>query len=105
MKLEIVSKKENPMLERTEVVAKISGYDATPSNVQVGQEIAKAMKSGKEKVFVLKIGQRYGNASARVQAQVYATPEALAKSVHKKRMLRTQPKTEKKAGTPKNKKK
>lgn len=97
MKLEIVSKKENPLLDRTEVVAKISGYEATPSNLQVGEEIAKQMKSDKEKVFVLKIDQSYGRNAARVQAQVYSSPEALAKTVHPKRRLRTRPKGEKKA--------
>lgn len=104
MKLEIVSKKENPLLERTEVVAKISGYKATPSNLQVGEEIAKALNSDKEKVYVLKIGQSYGNTQSLVQAQVYSTPEALAKTVHPKHRLRTLPKGEKPAGAKKKKK-
>lgn len=97
MKLEIVSKKENPLLDRIEVVARVSGYEATPSNLQVGEEIAKALKSDKEKVFVLKIGQSYGKTAARVEAQVYSSAETLAKTVHPKRRLRTQPKGEKKA--------
>ncbi len=105
MKLEIISKKENPLLERTEVVAKLSDYKTTPSNIQVGEEVAKAMKSDKEKVFILKIGQSYGNTQARVEAQVYSTPEALKKTVHKKRLLRTVPKGEKPAAAPKKKKK
>ena len=104
MKLEIVSKKENPLFERTEIVAKLSGYEATPSNIAVGEEVAKAMKTEKEKVFILKIGQSYGNTQARVEAQVYATPEALAKTVHAKHRLRTQPKGAKPASAPKKKK-
>ncbi len=94
---EVVSKRENPLLERMEVEGKISGYDATPSHATVIDELAKALNADKTKIHVLKIGQSYGAKQARVIAEVYSSPEALHKIVHKKRMLRTAPKTEKKA--------
>jgi len=92
MKLEIISKKENALLERTEVLARVHGYEATPKRDAIAEELAKELKCPKEALYLLKVTQPFGGKAASVTAQVYKTAEALTKTIHKKRLLRGKPK-------------
>ncbi len=70
MQLEITTKKENKALQRTEITAKLTGFDATPSRPQVIDELAKKVAATKQCILVTKIDAGYGARSATVYAQV-----------------------------------
>lgn len=84
MELQILSQTENKPLERTEVVATITNFAATPSRPDVLAELAKKVSGTKECIIVTKIDSKYGNKAATVFAQVYSSKESLAKYGHKK---------------------
>jgi small subunit ribosomal protein S24e len=89
MKIELVSEKDNPLLERKEVVVKVSDYGATPSRTDLLEELPKILKgANKEGVYIEKVDQHYGRKQTLVMAHVYASRESLEKHIHKK-LLRT----------------
>ncbi len=97
MKVELVSEKDNPLLDRKEVVVRLSDYSATPSRTELLEELPKALRSaGKDCVYILKVEQHYGSKHALVHAQVYSSKDSLEKHVHKK-LLRTSGKAKKAA--------
>ena len=97
MKVELVSEKDNALLDRKEVVIKISEYGATPSRTELLEALPKALKGAKaDGVYIQKVDQHYGKKNALVIAHVYESRESLEKHVHKK-LQRTSGKTKKAA--------
>lgn len=86
MKIEILSEKNNPLLDRKELVVAVADYDATPGRDALAEEIAKKTGAGKESVYVKKLDQGYGAKKSRAFVHVYSSAAALQKRVHKKAM-------------------
>lgn len=84
MFVEVIEEKRNPLLERREVLARVSEYETTPSRDAIIEELAKKLNASKESVYIAKVEQHFGQKKALVQAQVYASAQALDKHVHKK---------------------
>ncbi len=89
MKLNIESKKENPLQERTEVVftAEHTG-EQTPGREAVQASIASAMSVPKERVIVDHMDTEYGIGITKGYAKVYASPEAIKKSERYHQLVR-----------------
>jgi len=78
MELEIKEKKYMPLVERTEVTAKLKSK-ATPSNIEVQEELAKQLNKEKELVVVKHIYSEFGINEADVTAYVYDSKESIKK--------------------------
>ena len=76
MDIEIVSKKENPLLDRTEleVVARHEGAP-TPKREEVRELVAAALKVKKEAVVVDHINTRFGQGESRSYVKVYSSKQ------------------------------
>ena len=77
MELEIVSKKDNPLLDRTEleVLAHHTGKP-TPTRDEVREQVAAAMKAKKDVVLVDHMESTFGKGVTRGYVKVYKTKEA-----------------------------
>ncbi|MFH0701559.1 MAG: hypothetical protein V2A62_03930 [Candidatus Woesearchaeota archaeon] len=81
MQVDITEKKQNPFLKRTEVKGKVTFEGATPSNVQLGEAIAKEMKAKEvECVVVKQIHTAFSLREANFVAFVYDTVDARKKT-------------------------
>lgn len=76
MKLIISEKKENPLLDRTELKGRIDFEGSTPSNQEVAEAIAGELKKEVGLVVVEKIYTLFGRQEADFQAVVYDQAEA-----------------------------
>jgi small subunit ribosomal protein S24e len=74
MEIEVLDKKVNPLMNRTEVKFKIA-HDAggTPTRKDVREAIAKKMGSSKDKVVVDHLRTLFGRAETLGYAKVYKT--------------------------------
>ena len=80
MEIEILSKKENPLLDRTEVQFKVIHANAeTPKRENVREKLAAALNSKKGLVVVERMNSAYGRHETKGYAKVYPSPEAIAK--------------------------
>ncbi len=79
MQLNITEKKDNLLLERVEVLGTITFEGVTPSNSEVTEAIAKALKSDASLVVLKGIHTKFSEQVADVIALVYKTAEAKAK--------------------------
>jgi len=77
MKCEIVTKIDNPLLKRVEVVGNLTFNAATPSNNDIRKELAAQMKSKEENVQVKNIYTAFGESTANFSAYVYKSEEDL----------------------------
>lgn len=77
--MNITSKKENPLLGRTEVEGTIEFKGATPSKAQVTEEIAQQLHQDPAVVAVKHIYTQFGHLQAKFTARVYASLEARKK--------------------------
>ena len=77
MELEIVSKKDNPLLDRSEleVLAHHTGKP-TPTRDEVREHVAAAMKAKKDVVMVDHMESTFGKGVTRGYVKVYKTKEA-----------------------------
>lgn len=101
MKLEIVSKSENKLLDRIEVkFATAHGGEASPNRDAVRTALASAMGIQKERVVVSKMGSEYGSGSSTGYAKVYSSADS-AKKHEKNFVLVRNGMAEKKAKKPK----
>ncbi len=77
MELEIVSRKDNPLLDRTEleVLAHHTGKP-TPTRDEVREHVAAAMKAKKDVVLVDHMESTFGKGITRGYVKVYKTKEA-----------------------------
>jgi ribosomal protein S24E len=88
MKLDVVEKKENPFLKRTDLILTVDHKgQATPKTEDIEKSIAEEFKTVPEKVEVVYILSEKGLAKSRVKAKVWKE-----KTVEKKK--KTTPKKE-----------
>jgi small subunit ribosomal protein S24e len=76
MKITIQEKKENPLLNRTELKGSIEFNDVTPSNVKLAESLAKETKKDINLVVVKSIYTNFGQKLADFEAIVYDNKEA-----------------------------
>ena len=76
MNITIQTKTENSLLNRVEVKGRVTFEGVTPSNVQVTEAVAKAMKAETNLVVMRHIYTRFGHQDADIEAVVYTTSEA-----------------------------
>ncbi len=80
MEIEILSKKENELMERTEVRFKaVHAKEGTPQRDVVREKIASALKASKERVIVDSMDSEFGRTETVGYAKVYKTKEAAMK--------------------------
>ncbi len=80
MEIEIVSKKENELLDRTEVTFKASHpKEGTPQREAVREKIASMLKASKERVIVDSMDSEFGKMETVGYAKVYKTKESAMK--------------------------
>jgi small subunit ribosomal protein S24e len=79
MKLEITTKKENPLIGRTEINATLVYQGTTPSNQDVLQDLAKQLSLKPELIVVKQIKGVFSEQKAIVRAFAYSSTTALSK--------------------------
>lgn len=90
MELTIVERKENQLLGRTEVSGSLSFEEATPSNLQLAESLAKEFKTDVSKVVMKHINTRFSQHKADFEGFVYdddnsrKKAERLTKHIRKK---------------------
>ncbi len=93
--MEIIEKKEHPLLSRTEIIAKDSYTGATPSRGSIKERLANALKANKEFLVIKHIYPEFGFGTAKIIAYLYS---------NKKDMKRIEPEYTFKKGVSKEKK-
>ena len=76
MKITIQEKKDNPLLNRTEVKGGIEFNDITPSNVKLAESLAKETKKEVNLIVVRSIYTNFGQKLADFEAIIYDNKEA-----------------------------
>lgn len=98
MKIEIIEKRENELLGRTEITAKAIFEGATPSRSDIIKDIASQTKSKADMVIVRKINTIYGGLTAEVLVSIYKDKAQLEKvekeALRKKNVVKEEPKEE-----------
>ncbi len=80
MEVKIISKKQNPLFERSEITASISGFQATPSRKDVAPLLSSELKCAEDCVVLKEIHQPFGSKQVKVSAFVYNSAEVAKKS-------------------------
>ncbi len=75
MDIEIISKKENPLLNRTELKFNISADDATPSRSEIKNKLVAMLDSSQELLIIDNIETKYGTTDCTGYAKIYETLE------------------------------
>lgn len=75
MDIEIISKKENPLLKRTELTFNIDADGATPTRSDVKNKLVALLNSSHELLILDSIDTRYGSTECTGYAKVYETAE------------------------------
>jgi small subunit ribosomal protein S24e len=76
MKVTIQEKKENPLLNRTEIKGNIEFDDITPSNVKLSESLAKETKKEINLIIVKSIYTNFGQKLADFEAIIYDNAES-----------------------------
>jgi len=73
VKIEIISKKENPLLKRTEIRLRAEHVQngSTPPRLEVRKSLAKTLKEKTDRVFIKKLKTKTGTHAAIGLAYVY----------------------------------
>ena len=105
MEIEIVSKKENELLDRTEVTFKaVHPKEGTPQREVVREKLASMLKASKDRAIVDAMDSEFGKMETVGYAKVYKTKEAAMKfereHVLVRNKLKEAVKKEKKAAAP-----
>jgi small subunit ribosomal protein S24e len=106
MEVEIVSKKENELLDRTEVKFKaVHMKEGTPQREAVREKLAAMLKATKERVIVDSMDSEFGKTETIGYAKVYKNKDSAMKyereHVLVRNKLKEKVKVEKKAAAPK----
>lgn len=81
MDIEIVEKKQNPLLSRWEVRFQVQHQgEKTPTRDSMREKIAATVGGKKGNVVIDSMASAFGRGATRGYARVYDTPEALAKN-------------------------
>lgn len=86
MDITVTNQKENPLLSRNEVTAKVIFEKVTPSRKDIQGELAKKVKAKPELFIVKKIDTAYGDTSAIVTAYAYSD-EAVMKRIERQNLV------------------
>jgi small subunit ribosomal protein S24e len=87
MELEVVSRKENPLLGRIEIQFKIShAKEQTPKRNDIRDQIANLTNTKKDRVIVDHMNTIFGKSETIGYAKVYDSPE-LAKKIERDHIL------------------
>ena len=105
MEIEIVSKKENELLDRTEVKFKAShAKEGTPQREAVREKLAAMLKATKERVIVDAMESEFGKMETIGYAKIYRSKDSAMKYERKHVLVRNKLKErvakEKKAAAP-----
>jgi small subunit ribosomal protein S24e len=96
MEVEIVSKKENVLLDRIEVRFKVvHPKEGTPKREDVRDKISAAVKAPKERVIVDAMDSEFGTTATVGYAKVYKTKEAAIKFEREQILVRNKLKEKK----------
>ncbi len=88
MEIEIIDKREQPLLQRTEITYKASHpNEKTPGRDTVRAELAKLLKSKKENIVIDHQEPQFGKAETIGYAKVYTTT-AILKAIERKHILK-----------------
>lgn len=80
MEIEIVSKEENQLLDRTEITFKaVHAKEGTPQRDAVREKLSALLKAPKERVIVDSMGSEFGRMETIGYAKVYKSKEAAMK--------------------------
>jgi len=87
MELKLIEKKQNPLLERTELVFELDAKGPTPKEEDIKKEVIKKEKIAEEKnpVEIKGIYPKFGTTKAVVHAYIYSSPESLERLKKKKK--------------------
>lgn len=80
MELNIIHHEKNPLLQRSAITATVSFEGATPSNLQVGEALAKKLGIETSLVVVKQINTKFSHQQAECTALAYASAEAKKKA-------------------------
>ncbi len=75
MNVQITQEKENKLFGRTELEARVQGFQATPNRKDLRTEIAKLKACGVDCVVIDKVEQDFGAQTATVAARVYPSAD------------------------------
>lgn len=75
MDIQIIEEKNNPLLNRREVVFKVLHDEATPSRKSIVERLAATMNSKSGLVFVDRLNTEFGKRETIGYAKIYETPE------------------------------
>ena len=96
MEVEIVSKKDNILLDRTEIKFKIlHPKEGTPKREDVREKLSSAVKAPKERVIVDAMDSEFGRTVTVGYAKVYKTKEAAVKYEREEILVRNKLKEKK----------
>ncbi len=73
MELEITKRKDNPLLQREEIVAMVRFKGGTPKREEIREAIAKELGKPSGNLFIRKIATEYGKEEAKVYAMAYSS--------------------------------
>jgi ribosomal protein S24E len=77
MDLQITTQKDNVLLSRNEVTAKIQFEGATPARKIIQKALAKELKAKEPMVIIQQIATEYGSPFATVKAYAYSDETAM----------------------------
>ena len=97
MEIKITQKKENNLLERTEMNGTITFTGPTPAYPQIKQALAQHLKIKEEVIAIKQVLTTFGTMSATFSANIYQTPEQLQKTEPKAKAKKDKKAEEKKA--------
>ena len=75
--MEIIENKENKLLGRKEIVAKLANTGSTPARADIKANIAKVLKVDENLVIVNEVSNYFGNSNIKIKAKVYDSKEVL----------------------------
>ncbi|HLC65909.1 MAG TPA: hypothetical protein VJI46_07345 [Candidatus Nanoarchaeia archaeon] len=71
MKVDIITKKENPLLKRAEINAVVTFQGATPPAAELKKAVAMTAKGPEELIVIRKVENAFGVSKAKVNAVLY----------------------------------
>ncbi len=77
--VEILEKKEEPLLSRTKIIAEMDFEGATPNNSNVKNRLTNALKSKGDLTIIRKISSMYGKNVIKIEAYEYKSKENMDK--------------------------
>ena len=88
MKVNIISKKENPLLARQEIEFEVKDSKVTPSRKEIRQQIAAHINTDEKHLVVDVLVQSYGSTEIKGVARVYKDEKDIKRTETKKVIIR-----------------